>query len=273
MSGAFYCRGCTIFAPKENKNAACHECKHESAAAAAADTRGRSGHGHWQRDRLLRPPHQQAPALLLARPLGRGDGLRLVRRALSRSQPHPHGRMGPPRRRGRYRVELLRRNPLHRHHRPACPLGREPARGPQRRGDGAPAPQSEADAHGAADGSGHRHPQLPGRHRHLHLGGGQPHARYRHRRGHRHPQHSRRHRRIGPGLLRHGRPPEGLPPLAALGTGRTGRRPHGLARAHALHVGDAHGLPAAREYGETHTAIYGVVAGMAVMAVSLLLLN
>lgn len=32
-------------------------------------------------------------------------------------------------------------------------------------------------------------------------------------------------------------------------------------------------LPAAREYGETHTAIYGVVAGMAVMAVSLLLLN
>ena len=32
-------------------------------------------------------------------------------------------------------------------------------------------------------------------------------------------------------------------------------------------------LPAAREYGEAHTAIYGVVAGMAVMAVSLLLLN
>ena len=32
-------------------------------------------------------------------------------------------------------------------------------------------------------------------------------------------------------------------------------------------------LPAAREYGEAHTAIYGVVAGMAVMAGSLLLLN
>ena len=32
-------------------------------------------------------------------------------------------------------------------------------------------------------------------------------------------------------------------------------------------------LPAAREYGEAHTAIYGVVTGMAVMAGSLLLLN
>ena len=32
-------------------------------------------------------------------------------------------------------------------------------------------------------------------------------------------------------------------------------------------------LPAAREYGETHTAIYGVVAGMAVMAVSLLMIG
>ena len=32
-------------------------------------------------------------------------------------------------------------------------------------------------------------------------------------------------------------------------------------------------LPAAGEYGEAHTAIYGVVAGMAVMAGSLLLLN
>ena len=31
-------------------------------------------------------------------------------------------------------------------------------------------------------------------------------------------------------------------------------------------------LPAAREYGEAHTSIYGVVAGMALMAVSLLLL-
>ena len=32
-------------------------------------------------------------------------------------------------------------------------------------------------------------------------------------------------------------------------------------------------LPAAREYGEAHTAIYGVVSGMALMAVSLLLLK
>ncbi len=32
-------------------------------------------------------------------------------------------------------------------------------------------------------------------------------------------------------------------------------------------------LPAAREYGEAHISIYGVVAGMAVMAASLLLLN
>lgn len=32
-------------------------------------------------------------------------------------------------------------------------------------------------------------------------------------------------------------------------------------------------LPTAREYGEAHTAIYGVVSGMAVMAASLLLLN
>lgn len=32
-------------------------------------------------------------------------------------------------------------------------------------------------------------------------------------------------------------------------------------------------LPAAREYGEAHTSIYGVVAGMAVMAASLILLN
>ncbi len=32
-------------------------------------------------------------------------------------------------------------------------------------------------------------------------------------------------------------------------------------------------LPAAREYGEAHTAIYGVVSGMAVMALSLLLLG
>ncbi|MEE1099365.1 MAG: zinc transporter ZupT [Alistipes sp.] len=31
-------------------------------------------------------------------------------------------------------------------------------------------------------------------------------------------------------------------------------------------------LPAAREYGEAHTAIYGVVGGMAIMAISLLLL-
>ena len=32
-------------------------------------------------------------------------------------------------------------------------------------------------------------------------------------------------------------------------------------------------LPAAREYGEAHISIYGVVTGMAVMAVSLLLLG
>ncbi len=32
-------------------------------------------------------------------------------------------------------------------------------------------------------------------------------------------------------------------------------------------------LPAAREYGEAHTAIYGVVSGMAIMAASLLLLS
>lgn len=32
-------------------------------------------------------------------------------------------------------------------------------------------------------------------------------------------------------------------------------------------------LPAAREYGEAHTAIYGVVSGMALMAVSLLMLK
>ncbi len=31
-------------------------------------------------------------------------------------------------------------------------------------------------------------------------------------------------------------------------------------------------LPAAREYGEHHVSIYGLIAGMAVMAVSLLLL-
>jgi ZIP family zinc transporter len=31
-------------------------------------------------------------------------------------------------------------------------------------------------------------------------------------------------------------------------------------------------LPAAREYGEHHLSIYGMVAGMAVMAISLLLL-
>ena len=32
-------------------------------------------------------------------------------------------------------------------------------------------------------------------------------------------------------------------------------------------------LPAAREYGEHHIAIYGIIAGMGVMAFSLLLLN
>lgn len=32
-------------------------------------------------------------------------------------------------------------------------------------------------------------------------------------------------------------------------------------------------LPAAREYGEAHTAIYGVVCGMAIMALSLLIIN
>ena len=32
-------------------------------------------------------------------------------------------------------------------------------------------------------------------------------------------------------------------------------------------------LPAAREYGEDHTSIYGVVGGMAIMAASLILLN
>lgn len=31
-------------------------------------------------------------------------------------------------------------------------------------------------------------------------------------------------------------------------------------------------LPSAHEYGEAHTAIYGIVCGMAVMAASLLLL-
>ena len=31
-------------------------------------------------------------------------------------------------------------------------------------------------------------------------------------------------------------------------------------------------LPAAREYGEAHIALYGIVGGMAVMALSLLLL-
>lgn len=31
-------------------------------------------------------------------------------------------------------------------------------------------------------------------------------------------------------------------------------------------------LPAAREYGEAHIAIYGVVAGMALMALSLIML-
>ena len=31
-------------------------------------------------------------------------------------------------------------------------------------------------------------------------------------------------------------------------------------------------LPAAREYGEAHISIYGVVAGMALMAVSLIML-
>ena len=32
-------------------------------------------------------------------------------------------------------------------------------------------------------------------------------------------------------------------------------------------------LPAAREYGEAHTAIYGIVTGMAVMAISMLLVG
>ena len=32
-------------------------------------------------------------------------------------------------------------------------------------------------------------------------------------------------------------------------------------------------LPAAREYGQAHTSIYGVVTGMAVMAASLILLR
>ena len=32
-------------------------------------------------------------------------------------------------------------------------------------------------------------------------------------------------------------------------------------------------LPAAREYGEEHISIYGAIAGMIVMGVSLLLLN
>jgi Predicted divalent heavy-metal cations transporter len=31
-------------------------------------------------------------------------------------------------------------------------------------------------------------------------------------------------------------------------------------------------LPAAREYGEHHVSIYGLIAGMAIMAVSLILL-
>ena len=32
-------------------------------------------------------------------------------------------------------------------------------------------------------------------------------------------------------------------------------------------------LPAAREYGEHHLSIYGLIAGMAVMAVSLIILS
>ncbi|KAA6310431.1 Zinc transporter ZupT, partial [termite gut metagenome] len=32
-------------------------------------------------------------------------------------------------------------------------------------------------------------------------------------------------------------------------------------------------LPAAREYGEHHTSIYGLIAGMAIMAMSLILLS
>ena len=197
---------------------------------AAADARSRSGHRHRQRDRLFRPPHQQAAAVVLARTVGRRDDLRLVRRVVPAGADNSFGGVGRAYGDNRHRGQLLRGHPAHRRHRPAGSLVREPPRGPHGRGDGQTTPQPQTDAHGHDDGTGHRHPQLPGRYRHLHVGRGQHGAGRGNRRGDRHPQHSRRHCGLDSDLLRHGRPQKGVQTLAAVGGGAAAGGPTGPVR-------------------------------------------
>ncbi len=95
-------------------------------APPAADAGRRTGDRHRQRFGLPRPPHQQAAALLLARTLGRGDDLRLVRRTAPAGRHDARRRVGRTQRLAHLRGELLRRNPPDRHHRPPRAVVREP---------------------------------------------------------------------------------------------------------------------------------------------------
>ena len=133
--------------------------------------------------------------------------------------------------------------------------------------------------------------QLSGRYRHLYLGRGQHGSGRCHRRGDRHPQHPRRHCRLDPGLLCHGRPQKAFKLSLLSGLAE----PVGAVLAYLVlmpfmtptlmgcilagvagimvFISIDELLPAAREYGEAHISIYGVVAGMALMAVSLIILG
>ena len=112
-----------------------------------------------------------------------------------------------------------------------------------------------------------------------------------HRRRHCHTQHTRRYRGFDPRLLRHRRPDESLPLFAPIGFGRAGRRPARLFYPHAVHVSRHDGLHPGRRrrnHGfhlnrrtaagrprirRSHISIYGVMSGMAIMALSLILLG
>lgn len=191
----------------------------------------------------------------------------------------------------RHRRQLLRRDTAHRHHRPARPLVRKPPRGTHGRGDGQAAPQPETHAHGRNDRTGNRHTQFSGRYRHVYLGRGQ------HGSG----------VAIAAAIAIHNIP-EGIavsvPIYYATGSRRKAfllslssglAEPVGALLAYAVLLpflsptllgclfGFVAGimvfisldelLPAAEEYGEHHISIYGVVTGMALMAVSLIVFS
>lgn len=190
-----------------------------------AHPRRRPGNRYRQHDSPFRPPYQQATAFVLVGTVGRRDDLRFVRRTVPTGTGGYRSHLRPPNRDGYYDPGLFRRRTADRRHRPAGAFGREPARSPYDRRAGEKTEKCQTDAHGTDDRPGYRHPQLPGRHRHLRHRRRKSHAGYRHRRRHRHTQHTRRYRGFDPRLLRHRRPDESLPLFAPIGFGRARSAP------------------------------------------------